>query len=267
VSEKAGTTFFLPTTVIEKIKKMTRKWNFKRMSRMIARIFLPHHEDDPIITVSLLRSESIRRLSEAIVLVAETEMQRIINKGRDTILDIELAVCPLRREYHLLYPHLTINEFVNPDSLTMLPLKIGLRAIATINPFCSYSQRITKQFEVDGKKWIVDSVIDIRTPNEIWYVSRRRIIDSKTMLMAWIHKCLTKANRAIVVSLTNGYVSEVEISEEHLRKIADELGLNLKDPDEFIRGLVLINVKKLKVPFWENECNQCPYRFMCSHKK
>jgi len=264
--EKKSTSFLIPQDVLENIRKMTKRWNFVRMSRLVTYVFR-HFVEDPVITMSLIRNIDIKTPLEGAVIIAEEEAKRIMNKKENMILDMELVVCPLRREHHIRHSHIVLQEFLNPTYLTTLILRLGLRAVATVNPLCFYSYPVRKEIKIDDKIWILDVLIDIKSPDGVWYISRSGAMDLKSSLMAWIYKCVTNAKHAYVITFSGSQIVEIEVTPEHLKKFSEEFEVPLKDSDSFLRALAFINVKKKKVPFWPNECDICPYRIICRRRK
>jgi len=260
--EKKMTSLVMPTTVISKIKEMTREYKFSRMSRLISYVFYKHSEVDPVVTVPLIRNPEVKNPIEGLTLIAQEEAKRFMRNNKRVILDVELAMCGLRRSFHLKWPQMIFQEILQLQYIFSLALKYGLRVGALVNPFSSYSRHIVKEVEVNGEKWILDVLIDICLGDTIWYICRGEL-DPKSFLIAWIHKCVANARRAFIFSFSGGRIVEIEVTENHLKNIAEELGLDLKDSEKFIKDLVVINLKELRTPFWPNECDACPYKVLC----
>lgn len=264
MERKESLSIYIPTVVREKMETMLKRWRIKNLSKLVSDIFYRASPYDPLLAGSLVKNVTIRRIIDAINRLVQDEIKKYEQRQANIIFAEELVVCPHRRKYNTIHPHLLIQQLVDPMHITMYVIKNGLKPFATFIGG-TYSYLAQKQVKVGDKVWIVEALIDLKAPGVVWLVKDRagESVDSRSLLLAWLYKCLVNAKQVFIFCLINNYLIEVEVTPDLVNPVAESLGISL-DPEEFIHSLVEIHVNKSKVPLWPNECNTCPYRCICT---
>jgi len=173
-------------------------------------------------------------------------------RREDVLYVTDLVVCSHKLRLRHMYPELTVN--FDPLAITGSLIHIGVEKYLANQGF-TVEYSVEKEFEVDGRKYVLKGRVDAYHPGEgiVVEVKSSKSPQGKPLehhvLQLQIYLNLLEARQGILVYITPEAFLEYSVEREKL---------NVKS---LIRAVISDEVH----PRWSWECKYCVYRRLCPY--